>query len=439
MAQGIGRRQPDVVRGAMRTILSNTAGVNARVTQQGELVVATKSGSSGVGITFSDTGAIDPFNRLRVSNPQGLFDSTLTYDSQPLFWNESLTGTGTATHLPGESAVIFSLPASGDAVVRQTREYYRYQAGKGQLILATFALRSGDANVRKRVGYFDADNGLFLEEINGSLWFVRRSNATGTPVDTRIAQADWNIDTYSDLDPTKAQILVIDLEWLGVGRVRMGFVIDGLIRYAHEFLHANVVESVYMSTAQLPMRYEAVATGAPSATNTMKQICSAVISEGGQEESAGLPFGARSAATKSISGSKIPLVSIRPKTTFNSIENHVKILQRQFEATNVSNGVAAVDILYNATLTNASFNSVGANSAMEFDVAATASSGGIVIQSFFIASQGSVRETRATDSTGVLPLGLDIAGANPTPLTIAVTDISGSVDCLGAINWQEYR
>jgi len=396
--------------------------------------------SGGFPIQFGDSPSIDAFDRLRVSNPIGLFESTQTYDKQTLLWNEALTAGGTATFRPNESATRLAVTNNGDAAVRQTKDYFRYQPGKSQLVFCTFNFTAGDPNVRKRVGYFEAQNGIFLEEIDGALWIVRRTYTSGAVVDNRIAQADWNLDTFSDLDPTKTQILIIDMEWLGVGRVRVGFVIDGIIRYAHEFLNANSLTVVYMTTAQLPVRYEIEATGAPAGVTNFDQICCSVISEGGQEASIGFPFAAGSITMTSIGGARVPVVSIRPKTSFNGLTNRVQIIQRQIETLfSGNNGLGYVDVIYNGTLTGAAFASVDAQSVMEFDVAATAVAGGIVVRRYYANATNQSSSSGEAFVLGRLPISLDIAGSTPDRLTIAVSLISGTLNAAGGFNWQEYR
>lgn len=389
-------------------------------------------------IEMGDSPSIDAFDRIRVSDPTGIFESTLAYDKQPLIWNEKTNGTATSVHVPDTASVAMTVSASGDYVYRQSRDYLRYQPGKSQLIFMTFVMNGGDANVRKRVGYFSDENGIFLEEIDGAVWLVLRSSTSGSPVDTRIAQADWNFDTFSDLDPSKAQILVIDLEWLGVGRVRAGFVIDGIVRYAHHFLHANSVTEVYMTSAQLPARLEIEATGAPAAATTMHGICASVISEGGQDEFAGFPFSASNTAAVSIAGTRVPVLSLRPKATLNSIRNAVQMVQRALEVLNAGSGLAKVEVIYDGTLTGASWTSVNADSVAEVDSSATAITGGITVLTFFVAATNQSKTSQTASITGRLPLTLDIDGANPTPLTIAVTNI-GTVSVWACFNWQEYR
>lgn len=156
-----------------------------------------------------------------------------------------------------------------------------------QLILCTGTLGAGGTGITAAMGYFDDNNGLFAMSKDGEAYFVKRSYYTGSVVDTEVAQADWNLDTFDGngpsgitLDPTKSQILFIDFEWLGVGRVRMGWVVDGLIYYCHEFLHSNNQAGVYMSTPNLPIRYELANDGTGGAA-TMQHICASVMSEGG--------------------------------------------------------------------------------------------------------------------------------------------------------------
>jgi hypothetical protein len=147
---------------------------------------------------------------------------------------------------------------SGSKVYRETLRVFPYQPGKSLLILSTFVFNEAKTNLRQRAGYFDNNNGFFLELSGTTLSFVRRSYVSGTLVETKIPQSDWNTDKLDGtglsgitLDMTKAQILWSDMEWLGVGSVRMGFVIDGVLITCHTFNHANIISSTYITTATL--------------------------------------------------------------------------------------------------------------------------------------------------------------------------------------------
>ena len=258
---------------------------------------------------------VDAFGRLRVSSPYTIFDSQNRYLKDPQF-DEALTGSGTATFLANESAVEMEVTAaSGDEVVRQTKRVFPYQPGKSLLVLATFTMAAGEENLRQRVGYFNADNGVFFQQDDDVLSFVVRTYTGGSASDARtITQANWNTDKLDGtgpsgvtLDETKTQILFMDFEWLGVGSVRCGFVIDGQYLVAHVFHNANSLTEVYMQTAILPIRYEITTTGAIAGAKSMKQICSSVVSEGGYERRSTLTWARETTETTGITTSFYPV------------------------------------------------------------------------------------------------------------------------------------
>lgn len=232
----------------------------------------------------------DAFGRLRVSEPFTLFDSHNILNENSKF-DEATAGSGSSSHGADTSAVNMTVTdASGDEVVRQSYRHFSYQPGKSLLILTTFVMAAAKENLRQRVGYFNAGNGIFLEQDGSTLSLNKRSSTSGSAVDTTITQSNWNVDTLDGngpsgltIDVTKSHILWMDLEWLGVGSVRTGFVINGQFVTAHVFHNANRTAGVYMTTPNLPVRYEITNTGATSGNSTMQQICSSVISEGGYQ------------------------------------------------------------------------------------------------------------------------------------------------------------
>jgi hypothetical protein len=228
---------------------------------------------------------------LRVSPPVTLFDSQNRYAKSADF-DEALSGSATVTYSADESSVLLNVTsASGDKVIRETRRVFAYQPGKSLLVMNTFVMPTAHANLRCRVGYYGVNNGVFFERAGTALRMVRRTYTSGSVVDNVVAQADWNGDKLDGtgssgltIDTTKSQIFWQDFEWLGVGSVRTGFVINGKFIVCHTFNHANILALVYMTTAILPIRYEIENTGATDGSRTMKQICSTVISEGGYEK-----------------------------------------------------------------------------------------------------------------------------------------------------------
>ncbi len=382
---------------------------------------------------------LDAFARLRVSDPTTLFDSQLQYNAQPLLWQS--VGDGTATHVPAKAAVQMAVTA-GQSLIRQSRAYVRYQPGKSQLILLTGVLGAAVVGVTKRIGYFDDDNGIFFELTSAGLHIVKRSKATGSVVDTRVAAADWNsgnaFGIEDRIDASKAQIFLIDLEWLGVGRVRCGFVIDGVPVVAHQFNHANLIDSVYMTTANLPLRYELVSTS--GAASDMYQICSTVQSEGGFEQETGIPHSIGNGVTGISVSTRRAVLTIRPKATFGGIVNRGGVIP-EGAAMLVTTAPIFYEIVYGSALGGTpSWASVGDNSIVEYDVAGTTVTGGEVLDSGYAVTSGSGVTARGSAQDSLLsrlPLVLDKAGANPLNLSLVATGIGGTAVVYGSLSWRE--
>ena len=379
----------------------------------------------------------DAFGRLRVSQPFTLFDSQNRYAADPSF-DTSLTGSGTSTFLANESAVSLAVTtASGDKVIRQTKRYFPYQPGKSLALLTTFVMAAGKANLRQRVGYFDPNNGLFLQRNGTELSFIIRTYTGGSADDTRkVVQSAWNGDPLDGsgasgitLDTTKAQILFADFEWLGVGSVRVGFVIDGQYITAHTFDNANEVTSVYMQTATLPLRIEIENTAATASSSSMKQICSTVISEGGYEQTSVERVARRSTTLTGIGTSFVPLVSIR----LASDSLGAVILPKQVRVLPIANGEYEIALVRNATLTGASYDTTTFAS-VDFDVTATAMSGGdIVLNEYATASnQAGAQAQNDLLYNFDMQLGATIAGTSDV-YTVAVRVLSGTGSAIGSL------
>ena len=276
-------------------------------------------------ITFGNPLASDAFGRQRTSTPTTLFDSKQLFDNLPLFWDDQeVSGSGTSSvHSSDRASSIMSVSDStAGKRVRQTFQRFNYQPGKSQLILQTANLAGVlGTGTQAAVGYFDDSNGVFWEYDSGVIYICVRSNTTGTPVTTRVPQSEWNGDKMDGtgpsgvtLDPTKSQILGTDFEWLGVGTVRFFFVVDEVFILAHEQHHANHAAGVYMSTPNLPLRYEIENDGTGNAAS-IEQICSTVISEGGLQPTGQFHYASTEGTKRNFNtaGTLYPLVGLRLK------------------------------------------------------------------------------------------------------------------------------
>lgn len=358
-------------------------------------------------ITFADSVALSAFGRLQTSQPKCIFSSQQQYGDETIEWETSNSGTGTATFLANESTIQMSTGGTANAAscIRQTRFYHRYTPGFGQTIFQSFVMDGGATvtNNRRRIGYFDANNGIFLELLGNQVSLNRRTSVSGSPVDAQVLQANWNIDKFDGngpsgktLDWTKAQIMVIDLQWLGVGRVRIGFDIDGVLYPAHQFLNANTtLTSVYMTSANLPLRIENTNTGTASGTATLRHICSSVMSDGGAERTSFHQFAYNTggAGKAVLNGSRIPIISLRAKTTGpNGVRNTGQIEVAESLSACVGTNPIFWELVLNGTLTNAAFAAYNANlSITDVDNAATAITGGRILDAGYLASSASAK------------------------------------------------
>jgi hypothetical protein len=393
--------------------------------------------------------AVDAFGRARVSTPLTLFDSSHRFRDNGL-WASSNTPNTTIVFSQNEGLVNLSVStANSDSIIRETTKVFSYQPGKSLQSLGTFVFAPAQTNLTQRVGYYGANNGIYLELANNTLSWVERSYSTGSLVETRVAQEDWNVDTLlgavstspsqKTLDITKAQIQFIDIEWLGLGTVRCGFVIDGQLIHTHSFHHANKITSTYMTTASLPLRYEIKNTGVTSNSSVLKQVCSSVITEGGYElrgaqQSIGSPITSPySLATK---GTFYPVVSIRLK----SDKLDAIVILTALSILGTGNGpYYEWRVIQDATITTTGWTSADANSAVEYTTTGTAMSGGRVLASGYTVSstQGAGPVDILKEALFKFQLERDGLSNTPKTLTLAVSSDTDTTKVYGSMNWEE--
>lgn len=380
-------------------------------------------------MAYKDGPNLDAFSRLRVSEETALFGLTQEYSYHPLIWDHYTVSGGTATHSTNTNSTVISTAGttSGARALCQTKVYFRYIPGKSHFIKMTGTIRKGSAPSGAAfagIGYYDDENGVFFRDSSAGLAVVERTNTSGSVVETAVLQANWNLDKLDGsgasgitIDPTKEQIWIIDLQWLGVGRVRMGIFVNGNIVYCHQLLHANLTTAAYLRTACLPPRYEVFNSGGAGSNISVESICTAIDSEGGINPLAVYPFSysAYIGSARSLDNTLRPVVSRRMRDTFNGLT-----ARGIAQATNFTVRVGTNDIYwelrYNQTVTlggggTAITNNVDATySQSEYDTytgAANTVSGGILVNSGFApAGAGSTKiSTSFSSIPSLLVLG----------------------------------
>lgn len=378
-----------------------------------------------------DSGVVDAFGRQRVSNPYTLFDSTMRFDKRPDQWYEVTAGSGSVNFLTNASTLeLKTTTASGDAVLRRTKQRFPYQPGKSLVALQSFVGAPLANGLVQEIGYFDDNNGVMVRANGTTIQFVVRSFASGSVVETVVNQSSWNINTFSTFDFNKAQIFVADMEWLGVGRVRCGFVIDGSVVYCHEFNHANKINSVYMQTAILPLSYRIANTTAQSSGTTLQQICCSLLSEGGYE-----PDG----PTYSVSQ---PLASV-PNVNGERLTAGIRmasgrtgnvILPVKIDVASESSNIVVWRLRLNPTLSGVTWSgATNGRGNVETTTSATFFSGGTIVNTGIV-SQG--QSTNLNIDTAIrLALGVNASGQTDTLVLTVDSDVASKA--LGQIGWVE--
>jgi hypothetical protein len=270
--------------------------------------------------------ATDAFGRLRISNIYNLFEyypssisSTTTSSSDPdvdIWVNDKVNGTSIASATiefdSSNTKVNLICGNSGDISTRFTKLPMRYQPGKSRLFYFSGVpldrVNDGTETFTSRIGIFSTDSstkipieGHYFQTNGTNLSWVSSYNST----QTEILQSNWNIDTFDGNGPSGktltisnmllTNLFVIDQEWLGVGRIRVGFNIDGVNYYAHQFVPA--VDYPYTTTPRLPITYQMSAGTSINKPVILGQVCCTCISEGGFT-----PIGRRISVSNGIDG-----------------------------------------------------------------------------------------------------------------------------------------
>lgn len=391
-------------------------------------------------MSFDDSPSIDAFGRLRTGEPTKLIELKRVGNAPDNFATTLVSGSGASIYTTNHASTALTVGPGVGVAVRQSKARAIYQAGKSLQILQTCTMAPTQTNLRQRMGYFDDKNGVFVEQHGTAIRMVIRSYRTGTAVDNQALQSNWNVDKLDGtgksgltLDLTKAEIFEPDLEYLGVGRVRVGFVINGLPVVVHEFNHANINSGVYMSNPNLPLRWEIEALGAVTGAPSIEAICGVVNSEGGYEINGVTSGGDSGDVGNAIAaGATEEVMSVRMQGAFTEFAtafiNRISII-------NTTSGPFRWRLVLNPTETGAGTWVQANSSIMEYNRTRTVTAGtGFVLDNGLISAQ---QNSVDIDSKPVLTMGTTLAGVTDV-ISLQITNLSNqSEDFYGALTWRE--
>lgn len=419
----------------------NRLGVQASIISSNGTPIGSIGDKLAVTTVSNDGFGIDAFGRLRVAEAETVFTFIPRTGKHTDFeWDESITGGASITFNDNYSTIdLATTTASGDKAIRQTFRRFIYTPAKSNVIILTCNLGGAQTNCRKRIGLFDNKDGWFFEHDGTTAKVVIRSNIGGSVTDYAVEQANWNFDTMNGngqsgvtIDWSKAQILMFDYQWLGVGRVRFGIVVDGYLYYVHYANHANHQATLYSQHPHVPFRAEIENTGTTSEAGILKSTCFSLAVEGG-ERPVGKSFSISTGTTeKSINTTETYLFSASLRTTY--YRHLIELISMQF---NMSSGTkpTILRIYSNTILTGASWSDVG--DITRKDTSATAFSNGKLLLEFFVDLTTTSIVNLAKDASSELKLGSQIDGT-PINFTVTAQTLGGNGNIIYAAFVREY-
>ena len=401
--------------------------------------------------SFFDPTQSDAFGRLRTSSPYTLFDSFHRYQDNGISSIYTASG-GASSHDANSSVISMTVNQNiGSKVYRESSRVFAYQPGKSLQIFTTFVMNTPKTNLRQRIGYFGTSNGIFLEQNSGTLYLVRRTKSYGTVQEYRVAQSSWNVNTLisngtSTLFVDRSQIFWMDIEWLGVGSVRCGFVINGELIHCHTFNHANQIDPItsvglnttYMGTACLPLRCEIENTGETVSNSIFKLICSTVISEGGYNEvgrTRSVGHAINAAYSLLNPNTLYPIFSMRLKST----RLDGLVLPKSFSIAAGGNVNYRYIIVKNGTTSGGTWIDAGINdSSVEYNLTATSITGGnIVDMSYIISSNQASSSSSSIDFPFKYQLERNSFTNTSYEYTICVESTGNNISTWASVVWEE--
>lgn len=404
--------------------------------------------------------AVDAFGRARTSSPLTLFDSFHRYQDNGKIGTSNSAGT-TVTHDANSSSIICSIgTANGQYIYRESSRVFAYQPGKSLQILQTYVMAPAQTGLRQRYGYFGTNNGVFIEQDGHNLYFVVRNGSSGTIQENKVAQSDWNIDTLDGtntgawtegpppanrnpsglrLDMTKAQIMFIDIEWLGLGTVRCGFVINGKFVHCHSFHHSNIITGPYMGTACLPVRAEIENTAATSNASNLRIVCTSVISEGGYElrgRPRTIGHSANAGYDLTVADTWYPVAAIRLK----SERQDAIVIPKDIHmgAASASGSVIKYKIVVGANVSGGTWISAGTDSSVQYNLnAASYINGTDYVSGFVTVTNQAAAPVSLADGLFKYQLERNSFNGTNTVFMIAAQTSKAGDDVYASIDWEE--
>lgn len=423
--------------------------VNESVLPDGAATEATLDSIYTQDKEFYSKATFDAFSRLRVSQPTALFECTFSHDQQSELFTSSSASGGTLSWNSNIISIELNTTTTANSFYGYcTRRYIYYHPGKSNEVIITGNIKGLSSGVERMLGQFDNENGFYFKMSNGVMNVGVRSKVTGSIVDNDIPQSQWNIDKLDGSGPSgitlntndlwnRQLIFIITYQWLGSGNVNFSLSINGKIIAIHRRYHSGVLTTPYSQTAVLPLRFTQKTLSTLGQTpSSMHITCMEISSEGGFSPE-GIPrtINTGTGAAKALAGTTmVPILSYRKNSTH--IKKPINIMDMSLLP---SADDFLVTLIENGTLTGDSWVANGGY--VDYDISATAITGGIPKVSFWIAGANNTAmnyQNSEIFKQKNFDLGCSYDGAASDIMTIVAQSASGAATMRGSINLREY-
>lgn len=354
-----------------------------------------------------------------------------------------MNGTATSDHDSANSSQLMYVNADGDYVIAQTKMRFNYQPGQSTLIMQTADRFHSESGVVKKLGYFAGLTTAPYDGYSGMYW---QSDSNGISVNiqknggeiTQVYQEDWALDRLDGTGPSrinadffKSQIYSIDFQWLGVGRVRFGLVIDGETILVHEINHANRTNGAYITSPNLPVRYEIRSTGG---VGSFRQICSSVQLESNSQINGFLHSFSNGSTyvNASSTANTYPLLAISLKQVCYCTSVFLESLVMLALTNDTFRWMVLLNPTLSAPLTFTDLYENGVEIATGDGVITVTNTGVIMAQGY----ASGISRAADVNLSNAVRLGVSINGTRDI-IVIAARSFTPNANMLAALNWRE--
>jgi hypothetical protein len=181
-----------------------------------------------------------------------------------------------------------------------------------------------------------------------------------------------------------------------------------------------------------------------TAESTLQGVAGNTLTQSGLSESRIVPFSVSTGGTGATVTTRRPVLSIRPKVTFNDIANRYIILPQSIAAYAAAEA-CMMEIVYNSEIAfesggvtgTATFASINDSSIAEYNLSANVITSGGVVASWIVPAGAAVSYSADLQNVS---LTLDVYATSPIALSLVATSLSGTPATVTAIaNWHEVR